>query len=378
MKILRICFEKIRVFDEKFEIDLYATDKVVKSRSVHSLTSKIASLNVAAFVGINATGKTTALRLVQAAFDIVGDNKGLDQLDSLKEILMDGSRMIVDFFHENCFFRLDSIFGFQESLFFKDESIFRVPQSQITSKIAFREMSFEKPFLQRKDFLPEAERNYSFLKPSDSIIAAITRDVSCSAYNSFLMTNHNFYFMDGIANPLYLKLLDPSIQGIEKKGDDIVISLINDKKKHVVNQWSAESFLSSGTIKGSISLWIIEKVLEKGGCLLVDEIENHLNKRLVQTLIELFQDTDVNKKGATLLFSTHYVEILDCFSRKDNIFVCRKTNNGNCSVVKFSDQVSRNDIKKSEVLLSNMIEGTAPSYEAIQAIKEYLCQAPRK
>ena len=60
-----------------------------------------------------------------------------------------------------------------------------------------------------------------------------------------------------------------------------------------------------------------------GGYLIVDELENHFNKEIAATLVRFFLDKKVNKKGATLIFSTHYSELLDEFERNDNIYIIR-------------------------------------------------------
>ena len=46
--------------------------------------------------------------------------------------------------------------------------------------------------------------------------------------------------------------------------------------------------------------------LVTGNDLIVDEIENHFHKTLVENLISLYKDKTINKKNATLIFSTHY------------------------------------------------------------------------
>lgn len=61
----------------------------------------------------------------------------------------------------------------------------------------------------------------------------------------------------------------------------------------------------------------------EGGYLIVDELENHFNKEIAATLVRFFLDKKVNKKGATLIFSTHYSELLDEFERNDNIYIIR-------------------------------------------------------
>ena len=42
-------------------------------------------------------------------------------------------------------------------------------------------------------------------------------------------------------------------------------------------------------------------------------------------------------------------------------------------ILNYAKEVKRNDVKKSEVILSNYIQGTAPRYEYIQALEDSLC-----
>jgi ABC-type multidrug transport system ATPase subunit len=70
----------------------------------------------------------------------------------------------------------------------------------------------------------------------------------------------------------------------------------------------------------------------------------------------------INHKGATIIFSTHYSELLDEFQRTDDIYIVRNKNGIN--VEKLSKILNRNDIKKSEAYQSGYLQGTAPAYEA--------------
>jgi AAA15 family ATPase/GTPase len=128
--------------------------------------------------------------------------------------------------------------------------------------------------------------------------------------------------------------------------------------------------LSSGTAKGGNVLFWLRGIIRNGGYLVIDELENHFHKRLVEFVIELFNDEDINKKGATLIFTTHYAEILDSIERKDNIFVLVRDKKFVTQVIRYSDEVKRVENKKSEVFLSNFIKGTSPAYSSIQAFKE--------
>ena len=72
-----------------------------------------------------------------------------------------------------------------------------------------------------------------------------------------------------------------------------------------------EKYLSSGTIKGINVFMNALLCFVEGGYLIVDELENHFNEEIVTTLVRFFMNPNVNKNGATLIYSTHYSELLD-------------------------------------------------------------------
>lgn len=53
--------------------------------------------------------------------------------------------------------------------------------------------------------------------------------------------------------------------------------------------------LSSGTTKGVLLYVFVVAALENGFDLLIDEVENHFHKTLVENMISLFKDKTVNK-----------------------------------------------------------------------------------
>lgn len=112
-------------------------------------------------------------------------------------------------------------------------------------------------------------------------------------------------------------------------------------------------------------------MLKVGGYLLLDEIENHLNRQLVNVILDLFCSPETNPKGATLVFTTHYPEVLDHIHRKDNVYFLAKGKDSRSRAVKYSTRVKRIENKKSEVFASNFIGGTAPSYSNVAALLQY-------
>ena len=129
-------------------------------------------------------------------------------------------------------------------------------------------------------------------------------------------------------------------------------------------------YLSSGTIKG-INIFISAmNTFKSGGYLIVDELENHFNREIVSTIMRFYMDSKVNYKGATLVFSTHYPELLDEFDRNDNIYIVR--NRQGITAENLSTILKRNDIKKSEAYQSDFLEGTVPAYDAYMGLKKSL------
>ena len=71
-------------------------------------------------------------------------------------------------------------------------------------------------------------------------------------------------------------------------------------------------------------------------------------------------DSRLNKNGGTLIFTTHYPELLDEYDRNDGICIVRNRNG--ITAENLSYILKRNDIKKSDAYQSGFLEGTTPVY----------------
>ncbi|MBR5427375.1 MAG: ATP-binding protein [Clostridia bacterium] len=82
---------------------------------------------------------------------------------------------------------------------------------------------------------------------------------------------------------------------------------------------------SDGTKKLMALAPAIESVLQKGGVLLVDEIERELHPTLVNFIVSKFQSKNTNKQGAQIIFTTHNTELMNLeYIRKDQIYLVDK------------------------------------------------------
>ena len=171
-----------------------------------------------------------------------------------------------------------------------------------------------------------------------------------------------------------ITFLDPTIERLcfEKIEDKALIHLKFKGEEELIlnNAVELEQYLSSGTIKGIITFSMVKEVLTPGGYLLIDEIENHFNKEIVVTLMRFFMDSGLNKNGSTLIYTTHYSELLDEYDRNDAIYIVRNRNG--MTAENLSYILKRNDIKKSDAYQSGFLEGTTPAYEAYLRLKKNL------
>lgn len=197
--------------------------------------------------------------------------------------------------------------------------------------------------------------------------------------NLLLFTNVNVFPFVGNVPKEIIAFLDSTIESLyfDEMDQKIKIHLKFKGREEIVLNDPVElnNYLSSGTVKGMITFTLAQEVLREGGYLVVDELENHFNKEIVTTLMRFFMDSRLNKKGGTLIFSTHYPELLDEYERNDSIFITR--NRHGIVVENLSNILKRNDIKKSDAYQSGFLEGTTPLYESYMQLKKSIAASLR-
>ncbi len=104
---------------------------------------------------------------------------------------------------------------------------------------------------------------------------------------------------------------------------------------------------SDGTRKLMAIAPAIESVMNKGGVLLVDELERELHPMLVNYLVSKFQSKRTNTNNAQIIFTTHNTELMnEEIMRKDQLyFVDKSQANGVSelySISEFSTKTSEN------------------------------------
>ena len=380
MKILRITAQGLPLFKQELDIAFYAHQRVSeddKERLFKLVSKPSVYLHTAnAFIGINASGKTSVLKAIQLALNIV-NNEPINHVDA-KTILGGTTKAVfqIYFYDANqniCCLETEitskktKAGDFVYSIV--NEKLWEKPVASVQSKKVLTDFSGLEPVAIRNE-------NEMFLSDDVSFIIAHnkkTKDVLeiCSLLS---YTNVNVLpFSEDI--PLeVIVFLDPTIEKLcfEQMENKTFIHLkFKGEDEIVLNKaMDLEQYLSSGTIKGIITFSMVKEILQSGGYLLVDEIENHFNKEIVTTLVRFFMDSKLNKKGGTLIFTTHYPELLDEYDRNDGIHIVRNRNG--IMADNLSNILTRNDIKKSDAYQSGFLEGTTPAYEAYMQLKKSL------
>ena len=380
MKLLKITVSGLPLFHGTCEINFLAQQRVTAENAEKmgcvfvNGTKAFHQNNVMSFIGINASGKTTVLKLIAFVCRML-NNEPLNSIDcsGILDDLAVSEQVVFDtyFYAENKTVNLLHTVVVRENdkLVIKYETLKSKPVSKVDAKKTLFDFEGYEICLSRNI-------NADFLLDDVSIMVAFNKKngkpiIFCDMLK---YTNINQLSISEDCPLELIAFFDPSVEYLKlnKNSKDTDICLkFKGKDEIVLNQFSElNRYLSSGTIKGINTFLNAIKTFESGGYLVVDELENHFNQEIVSTLIRFYMDKKVNPNGAMLIFSTHYSELLDEFERNDNIYIVR--NRGGITVEILSDILKRNDIKKSEAYQSGLLEGTVPMYDAYMALKNSL------
>lgn len=383
MKLLRISFDHLKMFEDgRLDIDFYAADKVFgQDQSVHELERPVYTNSIVALAGVNASGKSVALSLIDLALRIEGGavicppsiDRGSDRLfrdgtTSYRSLLWHEGSLYVHAATLSAV-RADQAQPVDSRLRFDSEAVFKLAAKSVTKGLLSR------------GFDELAAESEAVIMCEGSGSPRIPNYVSASPLAAESHPYHLFYkaadmplsLIDGMGGlDEVLRTFDPKIEHLEAKDEGRAYSLRfkGDDEPLLLSRQGLEDVLSSGTLKGVMLVQRAAEVLRHGGYLLCDEIENHLNRQLVNVVLDLFASTDTNPRGAVLVFTTHYPEVLDHVHRKDNVYFLTRCEDGLSRAIKYSEKVERIENKKSEVFVSNYIRGTAPRYSDIAAMRD--------
>lgn len=378
MKLLKIEFNGLPLFNGKGGIDFVASQRVTSDNAEKATllfaqnNLKIYLNNVLSLIGINASGKTTILKTLAFIFGLL-NNQSLNNSEYIEifDGLNSNQSVIFDtcFYDSGCIYFLNTVIEKKDRLVIREETLKEKPIGKIKKKADLYSLEGVKTVMQRNN-------EEAFLLDDVSIMVAFNkkRKTNFAFVDMLRYTNINKLTLSEDCPVELIGFFDPNIEYINVEnnsggiGGRLKFFCKNEiKLDHIAD---VDRYLSSGTIKGINTFLSAMKIFSSGGYLIIDELENHFNHEIVSTLVRLFMEKKVNKAGASLVFSTHYAEILNEFDRNDCIYIVR--NKGGITIDNLSALLKRNDIKKSEAYESGFLSGTTPSYDSYINLKRHL------
>ena len=380
MRILKMSVSGLALFKDTIDIDFYTEQRVSgdNNEMVTPCFGNVYTNNVISIVGINASGKTSLLKIISFVIDFM-NGESINNIGNI-DILDDTQKVTITVYF---FDQKDGIFKLESEIIRdgndKLDNRYIISGERLWCKKVTRVKSKKDLFeFDDKCIIKERDNNAEFLKEDTSITLSLNKNKNFYLKDLIQLTNLNFLRLIGDFPQELIAFLDPSIEyfSFDKITGESKLKFFDREEIIVSNPVIFERYLSSGTIKG-INVFINAMVVfEMGGYLIVDELENHFNREIVATLLRFFMNKSVNKNGATLIFSTHYAELLDEFERNDGIYIVRNRNG--ISAQKLSNILTRNDIKKSEAFKSDFLEGTVPTYDSYMQLKKAIVSRNKK
>lgn len=377
MKLLRVVANNFKLCEKNFSISFIPIgnkNSDDKEFELQEIAEDLFVFSTLGIIGKNASGKTTTVELLSIIYDIFS-NYRINSSKNIFKFVENTVNLDITFFHNGIVYRYvtDLVKNINSvdntSIFFKNEKLYQRPYKKAHARNIFEYDKYDEINFEVK--LPEdTSMIYSLLKK------ITLRGIYCSsddymyrdyvnAFNMYKLLDNNLAIITSL-----LKMFDEHLKNIKMINDNkYQIIYTNGLNKEVSNSELYE-ILSSGTTKGFGLFTFVVYSLKTGSDLIIDEIENHFHKTLVENLVNLYKDKSVNKKNATLIFTTHYCEILDLFGRSDNIYISKYED-----AIKLENMHEnykfRTELSKSNKFYSNEFN-TNVSYDALMNFKKEL------
>ncbi len=372
MKLLKVESENFKNCKSGFFIDFVAISKKTaedKEYELHEIDTDLYVYNALALIGKNASGKTTAIELIECAYDLLGtfrlENKHYSY-DNLK---------LTIYFYENKYIykyiaELKNSFDLANKAVFVSQKLYSKKYYKSKVKDIYNEKDFK--IVNFNGNLPE-DTSILFFVLKETKLRGLYFDSFGKGYETYrtLFKTIEKYKIDKKVLFNIFKIFDENITRLEMLDNQNYL-LDYSNQERIVSEKELFYFLSSGTTKGILLYTFVVASLQEGFTLMIDEIENHFHKTLVENILVLYRDQTVNRNQAVLVFTTHYCELLDLFNRQDNIWIC-KNDNGIIAENMYSDYTVRNELLKSRQFYDNTFS-TAVNYEELMHLKRSLQQ----
>ena len=378
--IIDVSVENFLSFNNKVTLSLIANNtKGLENNYVKIDDKKI--FKTAAIYGANASGKSNLFKIINLVAYMIQSSSDRD-LNSKLSVVPNELNASDSFSSFEINFIKDGIryyYGFKANKdHIAEEFLYYYPNGRITT--IFKRSNENYTFSKDNKLLNELKErntpnkfflstatiwNYQKTKPAYDFL---TKDIEVS-FEIEEMRNRAFEiyyndFGDLKAFALdFLKKADLDIVDFETDVVDIpeyILSSIPDSLKELTNSKAyhtkfkhkandKEYYLdfgveSNGTQVLFTLLPFIYNAIKNNGVLLIDELDKSLHPFLVEYIVNIFNDSDINKTNAQLIFNTHDTNLLDLnVLRRDQIWLTEKNyENGSSELYSLGDFSLRN------------------------------------
>ena len=370
MKLLRLRASNYKNCCDDFTIDFVAKSKKTsedKEYEFQKIAEDLYVFNTAAFVGKNASGKTSAIELMECCYSILSEFR-LEE----KHYNYDDVKLEIIFYYEDYIYKYNTILKSDSNLGnkanFTEQHIYRKKYYKSKIKEIYSDEGFEE--ITDLGELPE-DTSIVFFVLKKKVTRAVYFNCDGEGADTYrlLFRAMKTYKISKTVLAKVIKIFDSKIKNLEMV-DEKHYKLVYQNYVKELSDSELIYMLSSGTTKGVLLYIFVVAALENGFDLLIDEVENHFHKTLVENMISLFKDKTVNKKSATLVFTTHYCEVLDLFNRQDNLWIAKSDNKIRLENMYESYNI-RPELLKSRQFYNNAFD-TSVNYEDLMALKKEL------
>lgn len=370
MKLLRVRASNYKNCCDDFTIDLVAKSKKTsedKEYELQEIADDLYVFNTVAFVGKNASGKTSAIELMECCYSILSEFRLED-----KHYNYDNVKLEIIFYYKGNIYKYttglksDSNLGSKAN--FTEQHIYQKKYYKSKVKEIYAVEGFEE--ITGFGELPEDTSIVFFIlkKKATRAVYFNCNGEGADTYHLLFRAMKTYKIPENILVKV-IKIFDYKIKSLEMVDEKHYKLIYQDHVKELSDS-ELVYILSSGTTKGVLLYIFVVAALENGFDLLIDEVENHFHKTLVENMISLFKDKTVNKKYATLIFTTHYCEVLDLFNRQDNIWIAKSDNKIHLENM-YENYNIRTELLKSRQFYNNVFD-TSVNYEDLMALKKEL------
>lgn len=321
MKLLRVKADGFKNCADDFEIDLTAKAGNNEENGDYDLIridEGLYTYSTVGIVGKNASGKTSALELLDWCYDILSTFGLSGKSRRYRGVCLE----IIFYFDGNVYkynVELDDSHIGENKAIFKEQKLYWKRYDGEGARRVYTGEWTEKEFTVRG-----ISEDFSVLRYilKESAIREIYYDAFMEVEDGYSFTYQLMKLMGLDVEYLnrIIPIFDRNISEI-RQTDETHYVLVYQEAEQRFSGRELLRFLSRGTTKG-LNLYVLAVMsLTAGFDLLVDEIESSLHKTHVRNLIMLYKDKKINRKNVTLIFTTHDSELLDLFHRGDNLWV---------------------------------------------------------